>query len=545
LTTDAKTPTPEGIDEILFRGDAIVDSPRIQRALISVSEKLGLADFARGLAAAGVEIFSTGGTRKHLESEGIPVRDVSEYTGFPEMMDGRLKTLHPKVHGGILCRHDNPEDMKSLAEHGILTFELVVVNLYPFEATVARKGVTPEEAIEQIDIGGPTLVRAAAKNHAFTTIATHAVQYSEILDQVTAHGCTTLELRRRLAGEAFAHTARYDRTIADFFAGATAEGPFPGTVTIGLTRKMVLRYGENPHQQAALYSRSDSRSASVVAARQLNGKELSYNNLLDLDSALTIVRQFSDPAAVVIKHNNPCGAAVSETLAAALGRAMDGDPLSAFGSVLGLNRAVDAATAEVLIAPGLFVEAIVAPRFNADALEILTTRPKWKNNVRLMEVGELDRSQPYWTFRFLDGGALMQDADVLPDPEGDWEIVTETRPTEKQISDLRFAWEIVRHVKSNAIVLCKDRMLLGTGAGQMSRVDSTEIAVKKAGKRSKGSVLGSDAFFPFPDSIDAAAADGVVAIIQPGGSKNDDAAIAACNRHAVSMVFTGRRHFKH
>jgi phosphoribosylaminoimidazolecarboxamide formyltransferase / IMP cyclohydrolase len=522
-----------------------VTSPRIQRALISVSDKLGLADFARGLVSAGVEIYSTGGTRRHLESEGIAVRDVSEYTGFPEMMDGRLKTLHPKVHGGILCRHDNPEDMKSLAEHGILTFELVVVNLYPFEATVARKGVTQEEAIEQIDIGGPTLVRAAAKNHAFTTIVTDTAQYVEILDQLSANGCTTLELRRRLAGKAFAHTACYDRAIADFFAGATAEGPFPGTVTIGLTRKMVLRYGENPHQQAALYSKCAVDGASVVAARQLNGKELSYNNLLDLDSALAIVRQYSDPAAVVIKHNNPCGAAVSETLAAALQRAMDGDPLSAFGSVLGLNRAVDVATAEVLTAPGLFVEAIVAPRFNADALEILTTRPKWKSNVRLMEVGDLDRSPPHWTFRCLDGGALMQDADVLPDPESEWKVVTETKPTEKQMADLRFAWEMVRHVKSNAIVLCKDRMLLGTGAGQMSRVDSTEIAVKKAGNRSKGSVLGSDAFFPFPDSIDVAAAVGVVAVIQPGGSKNDDATVAACNRHGLAMIVTGRRHFKH
>ena len=308
---------------------------------------------------------------------------------------------------------------------------------------------------------------------------------------------------------------------------------------------MVLRYGENPHQQAALYSRPDSHGASVVAARQLHGKELSYNNLLDLDSALAIVRQFSEPAAVVIKHNNPCGAAVGDTLATALQRAMDGDPLSAFGSVLGLNRTVDAATAEVLAAPGLFVEAIVAPHFHDDALEILTTKPKWKDNVRLMEVGELDRSQPHWTFRCLDGGMLMQEADVLPDPEEQWQVVTEAKPSEKQMSDLRFAWEMVRHVKSNAIVLCKDRMLLGTGAGQMSRVDSVEIAVKKAGDGPKGSVLGSDAFFPFPDSIDTAAAAGVVAIIQPGGSKNDDDAVAACNRHGISMIFTGRRHFKH
>jgi phosphoribosylaminoimidazolecarboxamide formyltransferase / IMP cyclohydrolase len=520
-------------------------SPRIKRALISVSDKLGLADFSRGLAAAGVEIYSTGGTRKHLESEGIAVRDVSEYTGFPEMMDGRLKTLHPKVHGGILCRHDNPEDMKSLAEHGILTFELVVVNLYPFEATVARKGVSLEEAIEQIDIGGPTLVRAASKNHAFTTIATSAAQYSEILEQVTDHGGTTLELRRRLAGEAFAHTARYDRAIADFFAGANVEGAFPGTVTLSMTRKAVLRYGENPHQKAALYARPDSPGANVVAARQLNGKELSYNNYLDLESALAIVRRFSEPAAVVIKHNNPCGAAVADTLAAALQLAMESDPVSAFGSVLGLNRTVDVDTAEVLCTPGLFVEAIVAPRFDAAALELLTTKPKWKGNVRLMEVGELDKTQSPWNYRYLDGGALLQEADILADPEELWQVVTEAKPTDAQMIDLRFAWETVRHVKSNAIVLCKDRMLLGTGAGQMSRVDSTEIAIKKAGPRAEGSVLGSDAFFPFPDSIEKAAAAGVCAVIQPGGSKNDEAAVVACNQFGIAMVVTGRRHFKH
>ncbi len=522
-----------------------MDSPRVQRALISVSNKLGLVGFARGLTAAGIEIFSTGGTRKHLESEGIPVHDVSEYTGFPEMMDGRLKTLHPKVHGGILCRHDNPEDMKALAEHGILTFELVVVNLYPFESTVARKDVTPEEAIEQIDIGGPTLVRAAAKNHAFTTIVTSAEDYSEVLEQVAAHGCTTPGLRRRLAGQAFAHTARYDRAIADYFAGIEAKGPFPEWVTLCLTRKMMLRYGENPHQQAALYSRPGCPGASVVAGRQLHGKELSYNNLMDLDSALAVVRRFADPAAAVIKHNNPCGAAEAEALATAMQRALDGDPQSAFGSVLGLNRPLDAATAEVLAAPGLFIEAVVAPRFNEDALQILTTRPKWKNNVRLVEVGELDQPPASWAFRCLEGGMLMQQADVEPDPEDLWRVATEAQPTERQLIDLRFAWEMVRHVKSNAIVICGGRTLFGAGAGQMSRVDSVEIAVKKAGSRAAGAVLASDAFFPFPDSIDAAAAAGVSAVIQPGGSKNDEAVIAACNRHGIPMLFTGRRHFKH
>ncbi len=522
-----------------------MESPQIKHVLISVSDKLGLAGFARGLAAAGVEIYSTGGTRRHLESEGVEVRDVADYTGFPEMMDGRLKTLHPAVHGGILCRHDNPEDLKSLAEHGIVTFELVVVNLYPFEATIAREGVTPEEAIEKIDIGGPTMVRAAAKNHAFTTIATDTQQYFEILEQIQADGRTTFELRRRLAGEAFSHTARYDRAIADYFAGQTAEGPFPGTLSMTLKRKAVLRYGENPHQQAALYVQSGIEGATAVAAQQLHGKALSYNNLLDLDGALGIVRGFSGPAASVIKHNNPCGAAVADTLAEALRKGLAGDPLSAFGSVLGLNREVDAETAEVLAEPGLFIEAIVAPNFDDQALKILTTRPKWKANVRLLKVGDLDQAGEQWAYRHLDGGLLMQQADVLPDPEDEWKTVTEAKPDQTQMDDLRFAWEMVRHVKSNAIVLCKQRMLLGTGAGQMSRVDSVEISINKAGDRSPGSVLGSDAFFPFPDSIDRAAAAGVKAVIQPGGSKKDEDVIAACNRHGLAMIFTGRRHFKH
>jgi phosphoribosylaminoimidazolecarboxamide formyltransferase / IMP cyclohydrolase len=519
--------------------------PRIQRALMSVSDKLGLADFARGLVAAGVEIYSTGGTRKHLEAEGIPVRDVAEYTGFPEMMGGRLKTLHPKVHGGILCRHDDPGDMEALAKHGILTFELVVVNLYPFEATVARADVSDEEAIEQIDIGGPTMVRAAAKNHAFTTIVTSTQQYCDILEQLNARGATTLELRRKLAAAAFAHTARYDRHIADYFAGTVASDVFPATLHLSARRKASLRYGENPHQQAAVYVDPHHTAASVVAAQQLHGKELSYNNLLDLDSALAIVRDFADPAAVVIKHNNPCGAAVSATLADSLRRAMEGDPLSAYGSVLGLNRRMDAATAEVLTAPGLFVEAIVAPDFEPQAAEILTTVPKWKANVRLLKVGEVGPSPAGWSYRWLTGGLLVQEADVTADPEQDWKVVTERQPTAAQMADLGIAWALVRHVKSNAIVLAKDGMLLGAGAGQMSRVDSTEIAIRKAGQRAAGSVLASDAFFPFPDSIELAAAAGVTAIIQPGGSRNDDQVIAACNQRGLAMIFTGRRHFKH
>ena len=524
-----------------------MQSPPIRRALISVSDKFGLAGFARGLAAVGVEIYSTGGTRRHLEEEGIRVHDVSAYTGFPEMMDGRLKTLHPKVFGGILCRHDNPEDMDALAEHAIVSFELVVVNLYPFEATIARPDVTPAEAVEKIDIGGPSLVRAAAKNHAFTTVATDAEQYSAILEQVTANGCTSLELRQRLAAEAFAHTAKYDQAIAAYFAGQTAEGPFPGTLNLNLKRKAVLRYGENPHQQAALYAEANRSGANLVSAKQLGGKELSYNNLLDLDSALGIARLFASPAVAVIKHNNPCGAAEADTLAEALRRGLAGDPLSAFGSVLGLNRVVERQTADVLTEPGLFIEAIVAPDFQREALRVLTTKPKWKANVRLMKVGELNEvdAEATWSYRHIDGGYLMQQADVLLDPEDQWKVVTDAGPTDAQMADLRFAWTLVRCVKSNAIVLCKDRMLLGAGAGQMSRVDSVEISINKAGDRIAGSVMGSDAFFPFPDSIEKAAATGVTAVIQPGGSKNDDEVIAACNRHGLAMIFTGRRHFKH
>jgi phosphoribosylaminoimidazolecarboxamide formyltransferase/IMP cyclohydrolase len=531
-----------------------MDNPRIRHALISVSDKQALADFAGGLVAAGVEIYSTGGTRTHLEGAGIRVKDVSDYTGFPEMMDGRLKTLHPKIHGGILCRHDRADDMQGLADHGIVTFELVVVNLYPFEATIARPEATFPEAIEQIDIGGPSLVRAAAKNHAFTTIATRPEQYPEVLAQVRGHGSTTPDLRRRLAGEAFALTARYDRAIADYFArSATAAASpasgelFAESVELRLTRLDTLRYGENPHQRAALYALSDSQGDSLVQARKLHGKELSYNNLLDLDSAWAIARSLPGASVSVIKHNNPCGAATADTLGEATRQAMAGDPVSAFGSVLGFSRAVDAASAEVLAEPGRFVEAIVAPGFEPAAIDILVTRPKWKDNVRLVEVplATNHSASDQVEYRAIDGGFLAQQRDNLSDPEDEWRVVTLAQPTDAQRVDLRFAWNVVRHVKSNAIVLCRERTLLGAGAGQMSRVDSVEIAIKKAGDRAPGAVLASDAFFPFPDSIERAAAAGVAAVIQPGGSKKDAEVIAACDRHGLPMIFTGRRHFRH
>ncbi len=520
-------------------------SPKIVRALISVSDKLGLASFAKGLVAAGVEIYSTGGTRTYLEKEGVPVKDISGYTGFPEMMDGRLKTLHPKVHGGILCRRNHLGDMNALAENGIQTFELVVVNLYPFEATVAREGVTEEEAIENIDIGGPTMIRAAAKNHQFVTVVTSQDQYSAVLEQIQQTGKTTKQLRQSLARDAFTMTGHYDTAIARFFADRLEDEQFPSTFSVTLSRNEVLRYGENPHQLAAVYSDKLGGGANVVSARQLSGKELSYNNLLDLDSALAIARSFDKPAVAVLKHNNPCGCAVSENISTAVKKAMAGDPLSAFGSILGFNRPVDAASAEILAEPGLFVEAIVAPSFDQEALDILTSKPKWGKNVRLLHVGSLDSKPSRWVLRPLEGGALLQEADIANDPEDQWSVVTEKKPDPATMNDMRFAWQVVRHVKSNAIVLCKDEMLLGAGAGQMSRVDSVEIAIKKAGDRINGSVLGSDAFFPFPDSIEMVARYGIRCIIQPGGSRNDDAVIEACNKSDIPMIFTGRRHFKH
>lgn len=522
-----------------------MSSPPIKRALISVSDKLGLAQFARGLSAAGVELYSTGGTSRYLQAEGLSVRDVAEYTGFPEMLEGRVKTLHPNVHGGILARHDRADDLAAIAKQGIVTFELLVVNLYPFEATVAREGVKWDEAIEQIDVGGPSLIRAAAKNHAFVTIATDPEQYSAILEQITSTGTTTLELRQSLAQAAFAKTAAYDRAIAGYLAGQLEPETWPAQLHVSARRKTILRYGENPHQAAALYADPTAEGANLVAARQLCGKELSYNNLLDLDSALAIVRTLPLSSAVVIKHNNPCGAAAASKLSDAMRRALDGDPVSAFGSVIGVNQILDAATADVLAEPDRFVEAIVAPAFEPAAIEILTTRPKWKANVRLLETGSFDVPADGQQLRHIEGGWLVQKSDVLADPEDEWRVVTDDQPTDAQLVDLRFAWAIVRHVKSNAIVIAENQTVWGVGAGQMSRVDSVEIAIKKASGRTRQPVLASDAFFPFADSIEQAAAAGVAAVIQPGGSRRDDEVIAACNKHGMAMIFTGRRHFKH
>jgi phosphoribosylaminoimidazolecarboxamide formyltransferase/IMP cyclohydrolase len=525
-----------------------VTNPKIERALISVSDKTGLTEFARALTAAGVEIYASGGSRKHLEGAGIPVREVAVYTGFPEMMDGRIKTLHPKIHGGLLCRRDRPDDMAAIAAQGIVPFELVVVNLYPFVKTVARPDVTLDEAIENIDIGGPTLIRGAAKNHAFVTIACEPNQYPQILEQIRVSGATTPEFRRSLATAAFTHTGQYDTAISNYFTSreaAATSAELSGEISISLKLEQPLRYGENPHQSAALYASPNALANSLVRAKQLHGKELSYNNLLDLDSALAAVRLFPQAGAVVLKHNNPCGAAVANTAGEAIRRAWDGDPLSAFGSVLGFNVPVDAAAAEFLCEPDRFVEAILAPEFTPEAFQILTTRPKWKANVRLLAVGKIEPGHGGRELRQISGGMLCQTADDLADDEAAWQVVTEKQPSDAHRSDLSFAWTVCRFVKSNAIVVTKDRMLIGAGAGQMSRVDSVEIALKKAGDRIRGAVLASDAFFPFDDSIHCAAEAGVAAIIQPGGSRRDDEVIAACNKHGIPMIFTGQRHFRH
>ncbi len=549
----------------------------IRRALLSVSDKTGLLDLARGLAGFHVELISTGGTRKTLADAGLAVRDVSEVTGFPEMLDGRVKTLHPRIHGGILAVRDNPEHVKTLQEQGIQPIDLVVCNLYPFSATVNRPGASHEEIIENIDIGGPSMVRSAAKNYQDVAIVTSPRQYKAVLEELGRNkGALTLETRERLAAEAFAHTAAYDNVISMYFAvqrgiaflpagrlenAPLTNGPsgssspidnLPIVLDLHFQRKQLLRYGENPHQRAAFYVEPDAPPASIARTEVLHGKELSYNNLLDLDSALNLVREFAEPAAVVIKHNNPCGAAIAGSLVEAFRKAYEGDPLSAFGGILGFNREVDEATAMQITEPNRFVECIVAPGFSDAAFHVLTTRPTWKKSVRLLKIGPLDAlHRGVYTprsprdYRRVDGGLLVQDRDAGSDDFGQLKVVTKRAPTEEEMRDLRFTWLVCKHVKSNAIVLGKDSMVVGVGAGQMSRVDSVQIAVRKAAQRSKGAVLASDAFFPFRDNVDEAARAGVTAIIQPGGSVRDAESIQACDEHGLAMVFTGIRHFRH
>lgn len=522
-----------------------------RRALLSVSDKDGLLELAAAFRDAGVTLISTGGTARALQAAGFAVTDVAAVTGFPEIMDGRVKTLHPKVFGGILCRRDEPGDREAVALHELPLFDFVVVNLYPFRETVARAETSRADAIENIDIGGPSLIRAAAKNHAWVTVLTAPAQYGLVISELATGGSTSAALRRRLMVEAFRHTSAYDSAIAGHFGRDMAadlpaeESVFPPLLNLSLRRREILRYGENSHQAAAVFGPDTDRAAGIVGARQLNGKQLSYNNLLDLDAAMGIVARQAGPAVAVIKHNNPCGAATDESLAEATKRAFAGDPQSAFGGVVAMNRVVDEPTARWLgETAGLFVEAIAAPGFGPDAFRLLTTLPKWKAGVRLVEVtasvppGELE-------FRSITGGMLVQERDDLPDEPAEWKLVTEASLPAGCQPELEFAWSVVRAVKSNAIIVTRDRALAGAGAGQMSRVDSVRIALEKAGDRRRGAVLASDAFFPFPDSVELAAAAGIAAIIQTGGSIKDAEVIAAANRLGMPMVFTGKRHFRH
>jgi phosphoribosylaminoimidazolecarboxamide formyltransferase/IMP cyclohydrolase len=517
----------------------------IHRALLSVSDKTGLIDLARVLAEFGVVLISTGGTRKALADAGLKVIDISEVTGFPEILDGRVKTLHPHVHGGILAIRDNPQHQTTLKDQKIEPIDLVVCNLYPFDATVAKPGSTHEDIIENIDIGGPSMVRSAAKNYHDVAVVSDPSQYAAVIEELrTNRGALSLATREGLAADAFALTAAYDAAVAGYFAQhGTATPP---RLTLSFKMKQALRYGENPHQKAACYIEPTARADSVAGAEVLHGKELSYNNFLDLDSALNMVREFAQPAAVLVKHNNPCGAAVAETLAQAFTHAYEGDPVSAFGGILGFNREIDEPTAFEITEPNRFIECIIAPSYSAKAFEVLTTRPTWKNSVRLLRTGPLGK-QPssLFDYRRVDGGLLVQTRDEPPDDFAKLEVKTRRAPTAQELADLRFAWMVAKHVKSNAIVLVKQGMVVGVGAGQMSRVDSTQIAIKKAGKRVHGCVLASDAFFPFRDNVDEAARAGVTAIVQPGGSKRDADSIAACDEQSIAMVFTGVRHFRH
>jgi phosphoribosylaminoimidazolecarboxamide formyltransferase/IMP cyclohydrolase len=521
----------------------------VQRALISVFDKTGIVEFAKRLAALKIEILSTGGTAKLLREAGIAVRDVSDFTGWPEMLGGRVKTLHPKVHGGLLFRRRHAEDQKQAAQHGIAPIDLLVVNLYPFEATAAKVGLSAEELIENIDIGGPTMLRSAAKNFESVTVVTDPSDFERVASEIEKAGETTLATRLELARKVFATTSRYDGMITmeleRLSAGsgriALAEKPvLPERVHIALRRQQELRYGENPHQAAALYVPAGRAPEGLAAAKQLQGKELSYNNLVDLEAARSLAAEFKNPAAVIIKHNNPCGTAEQGTLREAYLKALASDPVSAFGGVLAFNREVDAATAEEVVK--LFVECIAAPAFADRAKEIFAT----KKNLRLLELplGGLEPERDLQLKRIL-GGMLVQQPDLAEIKDGDLRTVTKRAPTAEEMQTMRFAWKVAKHIKSNAIVFAKGGATLGVGAGQMSRVDSVKIAVMKAQSSLSGSVVASDAFFPFPDGVEEAAKAGAAAVIQPGGSLRDADVIATADRLALAMVFTGMRHFLH
>src|SRR5437879_5722064 len=517
---------------------------KIQRAILSVTDKTGLVDFAHKLSGMGVELISTGGTAKLLRDSGIAVKDISELTGFPEMLDGRVKTLHPKVHGGILHRREDPAHQAAIAEHGIPPIDMVVVNLYAFEKTAARPGVAFDELIENIDIGGPSMIRSAAKNFRDVAVVTSPADYNSIAEELAkSGGALSLDTKWRLARKAFATTAAYDSAIASTLEQVGANGnfhvqpagqEFPQTLRLNFQKTLDLRYGENPHQKAAMYS--DGTDAGVANARQLQGKELSYNNIVDLQATWDLAQEFDEPVCTVIKHTNPCGTATGRTLAEAYTRALECDPVSAFGGVVGVNRPVDGAAAEEM--HKLFLEVIAAPAFDEAAKAKFAS----KKNLRLVEVLPAEQK---WVLKNVSGGMLVQDADVRPLQNADLKVVTRRAPTREETRALLFAWKVCKHVKSNAIVYARNGQTVGIGAGQMSRVDSAKIGAMKAQLPLQGTVAASDAFFPFPDGVEEIARAGATAIIQPGGSQRDPEVIEAADRLGLAMLFTGIRHFRH
>jgi phosphoribosylaminoimidazolecarboxamide formyltransferase/IMP cyclohydrolase len=517
---------------------------KIQRALVSVSDKSGVADFARALAALGIQIISTGGTAQLLAKEGVAATEVSAHTGFPEMLDGRVKTLHPKIHGGLLARRDDAAHMSALRGAGIPTLDLLVVNLYPFQATVADPDCRFEDAVENIDIGGPAMLRAAAKNHAGVAVVVDPADYQRVLEEIHSSGKVSDATRFELAKKVFAHTAAYDGAIANYLSSLDAgrrRGEYPETLSLQFRKIQDLRYGENPHQSAAFYRDERPVAGALAGYRQVQGKELSYNNIADADAAWECVKSFAEPACVIVKHANPCGVAVGATLAEAYDKAFRTDPTSAFGGIIAFNRALDAASAEAVSKQ--FAEVVIAPRVESPAKEIFAK----KANVRVLEIPLAHEVQAH-DYKRIGGGLLVQTTDFHPVDRKALRLASKTQPTESQWSDLLFAWRVAQYVKSNAIVFCGGGATRGVGAGQMSRVDSARIAAIKAqaaGLKLAGSVVASDAFFPFRDGLDVVVKAGAVAVIQPGGSVRDDEVIAAANEHGVAMVFTGTRHFRH
>lgn len=509
-----------------------------KRALISVSDKTGVLEFAKELETLGYEILSTGGTKKHLQENGVAVTAVDEVTNFPEILGGRVKTLNPLIHGGLLAKFDDPEHQAQMNEHGIAPIEIVCVNLYPFVETISKPNVEFADAIENIDIGGPTMLRSAAKNQKYVSVIVDAADYANVLEELKADGQTTLETRRRLAAKVFRHTAAYDSYISNYLTDYVGE-EFPDQVTLTYELKQTLRYGENPHQKAAFYQKRLASDFSIAYAEQVHGKELSYNNIQDANAALQIIKEFKQPAAVAVKHMNPCGVGVGETIAEAFNEAYEADSTSIFGGIVALNREVDAQTAEKLAS--IFLEIIIAPSFSKEAIEKLTV----KKNIRLLTISFEQNTKDQFNTVSVEGGLLVQEPDRFGFDEAEIKVVTDREPTEAEWAALKLGWSVVKHVKSNAIVVTDDKMTLGVGAGQMNRVGSAKIALEQAGDKAQGAALASDAFFPMPDTVEEAIKAGITAIIHPGGSKRDQDSIDVANAAGITMVTTGVRHFKH